>query len=143
MSRQASAAAPAPRGHQLHLRDVFADDLQSIDDGRANDDRRAVLVVMEDRYLHAFAQLFLDIETFRRLDVFEIDAAERRFEGGDDVHQLVRIAFVHLDVEDIDAGEFLEQDGLAFHYRLGGERADVAKPKHRSAVSDNRYQVAA
>ncbi len=32
--------------------------------------------------------------------------------------------------KDVDAGEFLEQNGFAFHHRLGGERADIAEPEH-------------
>ena len=48
-----------------------------------------------------------------------------------------------LDVEDVDAGELLEQDALAFHHRLGGQRADVAQAQHGGAVGDHRHQVAA
>jgi hypothetical protein len=39
-----------------------------------------VLIVMEDRNLHAFAQLALDIKTIRRFDVFQVDAAEGWFQ---------------------------------------------------------------
>ena len=48
-----------------------------------------------------------------------------------------------LDVEDVDAGELLEQDALALHHRLGGERADRAQPEHGRAVGDDADQVAA
>ena len=57
----------------------------------ADDDRGAVLVVVEDRDLHALAQLALDVEAVRRLDVLEVDAAEGRLERGDDVDQLVEV----------------------------------------------------
>ena len=106
----------------------LADEPQPVADGGRDDDRGAVLVVMEDRDLHPLAQLGLDHEAFRRLDVLEIDGAEGRLERGDDVDQLVGIVLVDLDVEDVDAGEFLEQDRLAFHHRLGGERADAPSP---------------
>jgi hypothetical protein len=45
--------------------------------------------------------------------------------------------FVDLDVEHVDAGELLEQDRLALHHRLGGERPDVAEAQHRGAVGDD------
>ena len=45
---------------------------------------------------------------------------------------------VDLDVEDVDAGELLEQHRLAFHHRLGGERADIAEAEHGRAVGDRR-----
>jgi hypothetical protein len=50
---------------------------------------------------------------------------------------------VDLDVEHVDAGELLEEDGLALHHRLAGQRADGAEAEHRGAVGDHRDQVAA
>ena len=50
---------------------------------------------------------------------------------------LSRFVLVDLDVEHVDAGELLEQDALAFHHRLGGQRADVAQAEHRGAVGDD------
>jgi hypothetical protein len=52
-------------------------------------------------------------------------------------------SLVDLDVEHVDAGELLEQDRLAFHHRLAGERADVAEAEHGGAVGDHGDQVAA
>ena len=142
-SRQASAAAPAPEQTSFTSFQLLADDTQPVGDRGADDDRRAVLVVVEHGDLEALAELALDVETLGRLDVLEIDAAERRLERGDDVDQLVRIALVDLDVEAVDAGELLEQDGLAFHHRLGGERTDRAQAEHRRAVGDDADQIAA
>ena len=45
------------RAHELDLLDVLADHLQAVEDRRGDDDRRAVLVVVEHRDLHALAQL--------------------------------------------------------------------------------------
>ena len=39
-----------------------------------------------------------------------------------------------LDVEHVDAGELLEQDRLALHHGLGGERPDIAEAEHGGAV---------
>ena len=50
---------------------------------------------------------------------------------------------VDLDIEDVDAGEFLEQDRLALHHRLGGERADRAQAEHGGAVGDHGDEIAA
>ncbi|KAG1080349.1 hypothetical protein G6F40_015918 [Rhizopus arrhizus] len=86
--------------------------------------------------------LALDGEAFRGLDVFQVDAAEGGFQAGDDLDQLVRVGFVDFDVEDIQAGELLEQHRLAFHDRLGSQRTDVAQAQHRGAVGDHADQVA-
>jgi hypothetical protein len=79
-------------GDELDLVDALADDLQRVQQRRADDDGGAVLVVVEDRDLHALAQLALDVEAVRRLDVLEVDAAEGGLERGDDVDQLVEVA---------------------------------------------------
>src|SRR6185503_287390 len=118
-------------------------DFQAIQYRSPDDDRGAVLVVVEHRDLHARAQLALHDEALGRLDVLQVDAAEGRLEARDDVDQLVRIALVDLDVEAVDAGEFLEENRLAFHHRLCGERADRAEAQHRRAVGDHRDQVGA
>ncbi len=131
------------RNDELHLRDVLADDAQAVGHRGADDDRGAVLVVVEHRDLHPLAALALDVEALGRLDVLEVDAAERRLERDDHVDQLVGVALVELEVEDVDAGELLEQHALAFHHRLAGERTDRAEPEDRGAVRDHRDEVGA
>ena len=49
---------------------------------------------------------------------------------------------VELEVEDVDVGELLEEDSLALHHRLAGERADVAEAEHGGAVGDDGDEVA-
>ena len=73
------------RRHQLDLGQFLALQHQPVADGGGADDGGAVLVVMEDRNLHPLAQLLLDDETFRRLDVFQIDAAEGGLQRRHDV----------------------------------------------------------
>ena len=102
-----------------------------------------MLIVMEDRNIHPFLQAALDLEALRRLDVFQIDAAECRLQQGDGFDEGVRIGRVHFDIEHVDVGEFLEEDGLAFHHRLGGEGTDRAQAQHGGAVGDDGNQIAA
>ena len=74
---------------------------------------------------------------FAGIDVFDIEIAENNLE------KLVDVLGVDLEVDAVDVGEALEQDGFALHHRLAGQRADVAQPEHRGAVGDDRHQVAA
>ena len=117
--------------------------MQAVEDRCADDDRGAVLIIMENRNLHALAQLLLDVEALRRLDVLKVDAAEGGLQRRDHVDQLVGVRLVDFQVEHVDAGKLLEQYGLAFHHRLGSQRADVAQAQHRGAVGDDADQVAA
>ena len=131
------------RTDELHRGEIFANDAQSVDYRRADDDRGAVLIVVKHRNPHSLAALALDVKAFRRLDVLEIDPAKRGFKRADDLDQLLRVALVDLDVEAIDTGEFLEQHRLAFHDRFAGQRTDRAQAQHGGAVGDDAYQIAA
>ena len=131
-------------GHQLDLLGVFADHLQAVEDGCAHHNSGAMLVVMEDGNIHAFAQFAFDIKAVWRFDVFEVDATKGRLQRRDDVDQLVQVVFfVDLNVKNVDAGKLLEQNALAFHHRLSSERANIAQAQHGRAVGDHRHQVAA
>ncbi len=102
-----------------------------------------MLIVMEHRDIHARLELRLDLEAFRRLDVFQIDAAEGRLQRCNHADDVIDFGRVDLDVEAVDAGEFLEQDRLAFHHRLGGERPDIAEAEHGGAVGHHGDKVGA
>ncbi len=136
-SRGAGAVADEPR-----LPDVAPGERQRIEEAGRRNDRRAVLIVVEDGNVHQFAQALLDDETLRRLDVLEIDAAEGGPEishGGDEILHLMR---VDLEIDRVDVGEALEKRGLALHDRLCGERAEIAKPENRGAIGDHGDHVA-
>ena len=127
----------------LDLVDGLSGQLERVGDRGRDDDGGAVLIVMEDRNAHAGLCLLLDLEAFRALDVLKIDAAEGRLERGDDVDELVDVGFRDLDVEHVDAGEFLEQDSLAFHDRLGGKRTDRAKAQNGGPVGEDGDEILA
>ena len=129
------------RGHDLDVLDALAGERERILHRGGDDDRGAVLIVVEHRDLHARLQAGLHLEAFRRLDVLEIDAAEGRLQRRHHVDDAVDLLGVDLDVEHVDAGELLEQHRLAFHHRLAGERADVAEPEHRGAVGHHGDEV--
>ena len=135
-------AAPAPFTTTLMSSSWRPVRSQGVDEAGGGDDRGAVLVVVEDRDVHQLAQALLDDEAFRRLDVFEIDAAEAGAEVAHAIDELVDVPGVDLQIDGIDVGEALEQHRLAFHHRLGGQRAQIAQAQDRGAVGDHRHQVA-
>ena len=134
---------PGAGDHHPHVGQILLNDAQAVEDRRGADDRRAVLIVVENRNIHPLAQLLLNVETLRRFNIFEVDTAEGRLEGGDDVNEFIRVQLIDFDIKHIDAGEFLKQDAFALHHRLAGQRADVAESQHRGAIGDHRHQVAA
>ena len=71
--------------------DVAPGQMHGVDHPRSGDDRGAVLIVMKDGNVHHLAQALLDVEALRRLDVLEIDPAERGTEIFHRVDELVRI----------------------------------------------------
>ena len=64
--------------HDPDVADVLADHAQRVVQRRQHDDRRTVLVVVEDRDVELLAQPGLDLEAARRGDVLQVDAGEAR-----------------------------------------------------------------
>src|SRR5690606_7635659 len=122
--------------------DVLLHDAQGVAQRGDDDDRGAVLVVVEDGDVQLLAQTVLDLEAARGGDVLEVDAGEDRgdrLDVGDDV--LDRVG-VQADRERIDPGEALEQRRLALHDGHRGERPQIAEAQDRGAVGDDRDGVA-
>ena len=101
-----------------------------------------MLVVVENRNVHPFAADALDHKAIRRFDIFQIDRAKSGLQPANQIGQRHRVGLIHFDVKTIEASEFLEQDGLAFHHRFRGLRADVAQPQNRGAIGDHGHQIA-
>ena len=134
---------PGARTDDLDFVNLLVHDFQAIEHGCGGNDRRTVLVVVEDGNVHSFLELLFDVEALGCLDVFQIDTAKGRLHGGDYVDQPVRVILGQFDVEDIDTGEFLEQTGLAFHDGFGCERPDVAQAEDSGAIGDDADKVGA
>ena len=101
-----------------------------------------MLVVVEDRDVHDLPELLLDDEAVGGLDVLEVDAAEGGRQIAHAVDEGVHVRRIHLEVDGIDVGEALEENGLALHHRLGSERAQIAEPQYGGAVGDDGHHVA-
>ena len=102
-----------------------------------------MLVIVEYRDIAAFAQFFLNVKTLGRFDVFQVDTTESGFQRSDGINQFIRIGFVDFDIEYIDTGEFFEQYAFAFHYRLTGQRADIAQAQNGGTIGHHAHQIAA
>ena len=92
---------------------------------------------MEYRNIHQFAQAAFDQKAFRCFDVFKIDAAEGRSEIADAIDELVHVLGVEFQIDGVNIGKAFEQDGLAFHHRLGSQPAEIAETEHSCAVGYN------
>ncbi len=136
-----NGAGSGPVENHANLRDVFAGDFQGIQQRGRGDNGRAVLIVMENGDFHGAPQLFFDQETLRRLDVFEIDAAEGRLKHLTGTDYLAGIMGGEFDIENVNIRKALEQNAFSFHHGFSGERPYVAQTEHGGAVSDHRDEV--
>jgi len=127
--------------HELGLTHVAVGEVERVDEAGGRDDRGAVLVVVEDGNVHQFPQALLDDEALRRLDVFEVDAAEGGPEIAHAIDEVVGVLCVDFEVDGIHVREALEQNGLAFHHGLRGQGAEIAEAEDRRAVRDHRHHV--
>src|SRR5579872_2061888 len=126
-----------------NIGNIFANEFERVEQRRAGNDRRAVLIVVEDGDLHRLAQRLFDLETFGGFNVFEVDSTECGFEQLAELDDLRGILAVNFDVEYIDVGEALEQNRFAFHDGFAGEGADVAEAEDGAPVAHDGDEVAA
>ena len=102
-----------------------------------------MLVIVKHWNVHALTQAPFNLKTFRCLDVFQVDAAKGGLKACDDVDKLFDSGFSHLNVKDVNARKFLEQNRLAFHHGFCSQRPYVAKAQYRRAVGNHRNQIGA
>ena len=104
----------------------LSDDPQRVQEGREDDDRGPVLVVVEDGDVQRLPQPALDLEAAWRGDVLEVDAAEDGREHDDGAHDLVDVLRCEADRKGVDAAELLEQHRFPLHDGKSSLRPDVA-----------------
>ena len=127
--------------HHLYAVHRLAHDLEGVEQSRSGDDRGAVLVIVEYRDAQRAAQLLLDVEAIGSPDVLQVDAAHGGLQKLAEADDVVGVLRCHLQVEDVEVCELLEEVPLAFHHRLAGQRTDVAKPQHSGTIGDYGDQV--
>ena len=96
---------------------------------------------MEDRDVHDLLELFLNVETLRALDVFQVDSAEGGLKQLNRADQLVGVLGVEFNIENIDVSEALEEDAFALHDWLASQRTYVTKTENGRAIGDDCDQV--
>ena len=100
-----------------------------------------MLVIMHHGDVKCLFQAFLDIKTFRSLDIFQVNTSECRGDSFYSLAEFLRILFCNFNIKDIDTTINLKKKTLSFHNRLTAHRADVTQTEHGSTVRDNSYEV--
>ena len=101
-----------------------------------------MLVVVHHGDVALFLEPALYLEAFGGLDVLEVDASEGGGNGLDGSDEFLGVFLIQLDVVAVQSGEYLEQQGLAFHYRFAGEGSYIAQAEHRRSIGDDRHEIA-
>ena len=120
-----------------HVLLLFADDLQRIGQARKRDDRRAVLVVVEDGDVTALLEPALDLKAAGSGNILQIHAAERAGDECDGIDEFVHIMRPDAQWERVHIAEGLEEHALALHDRHTGLRADIAEAENGGAVGND------
>ena len=117
-------------------------DLARVDQAGGSDDRRAVLVIVEDRNVEIVTQTAFNDEAFRRLDVLQIDATKSRADIADRGDELLDLFRRDFDVDRIHIRETFEKDRLALHNRLRRHRAKITQTQNGRAVGNHGNHIA-
>ena len=100
-----------------------------------------MLVIVHHRDVERLLQTILNVETFRGLDILQVDTAEG---GGDTLHslaELLGILFCHFDVKHVDTAIDLEEQTFTLHHGLAAHGADVTKAEYGCTIGDHCHQV--
>src|SRR5690606_5825167 len=116
--------------------------LQSVEHGCCSNNGSTVLIIVKNRNIALLDERTLDLKALRSLDILKVDTAEGAGDALDCIDEGLGTFRLDFDVEYVNAGKALEQYTLAFHYRLGSQRAEVAQAENGSTIRDHRYQVA-
>ena len=92
--------------------------MQRVDKASRTNHGCAVLIIVEDRNIHFFLQALFDDETFRRLDIFQIDAAKTGAHQPNRIYESVRVFGVQLNIDGVNICKAFEKDRLTFHHGL-------------------------
>ena len=108
--------------------------VDGVDQAGSRDDGRSVLVVVHHWDVELSFQAAFNLKTLRCLDVFQVDATERRGNGLHCLNELVGVFLVDFDVESVNAGIYLKEQTLTFHHWFAAHGTDVAQAEHRCSV---------
>ena len=61
------------------------------------------------------------------------------FYGG---YEFLRVFLVYFDIKAVKAGEYLEQQGFAFHDRLSGHGSDISQSKYSRTIGYHSHKIA-
>ena len=103
-----NAGGPGAVANKARRVDVAARKVNGVDHARGGNYRCSVLVIVKYWNVHHFAQALFNVKALGRLDVLEIDSAERRTEVFHRADEFVRIFGRDLKVDGVDIGKAFE-----------------------------------
>ena len=136
-ARDGDSGGSRPVHDDADVGHLLIHELQRVDERRERDDRRTMLVVVENGDVERRLQRALDFKTARRRDVLEVDSAEAAREERHGLHNLVHVMRAHAERNRVHAAKFLEEDALPLHDRHSRLRPDIAEAEHCGAVRDD------
>src|SRR6476620_10728738 len=84
------------------LSDVLLGDFERVQQRSAGNDGGPMLIIMEYGDFQSLPEHLFDVEALGRLDVFEVDPAKGGLQQLADLDDLVRIAAIDLNIENVD-----------------------------------------
>ena len=96
-----NSGSTGPHTHNSHFADIFALDLQRIEQASGSHNRGTMLIIMEYRNIAAFNQLFFDFKAFGRFNIFQINTTEGIGDIGDGIDEVFRGAMCDFNINRI------------------------------------------
>ena len=123
--------------NDVNIFNFFVCKLERVQKRRRRNDRRTVLIVVENGNIQLFFQSRFNFKTTGRGNVFQIHAAKRACQQLDRLDNLFRIFRTNTERISVYVAERLKQRALTFHNGHTRFGADIPKAKHRRTVGNN------
>ena len=129
--------------NDLNVFNLLSNYFQCIDHTGKSDNGCSMLIIMEDRDIAAFFQLFLNFKASWCGNVLQIHTAEASCQQADGLHDLIYILAAHAKRNGIYITELFKQNAFSFHNRHASLRTDIAKSQNCSTVCHNCNSIPA
>ena len=100
-----------------------------------------MLIVVHQRNVQFFFQSLLYVKRLRCFDIFQIDSTKSWCNSFHRFYEFIRIFFIDLNIENIDARKYFEKQSFSLHHWLGSFWTDIAQSENGRSVRDYGYQI--
>lgn len=134
-SRDSESCCTCSSDNNLERSKFFFGNLQSIDQSSKNNDSRSMLIIMKNRDIEPFFELFFNIKAVRSSNIFQINPSKTRSNTLYGRNNFIRILSVQHEGNRIYITKSLEQHSFPLHHWQSCKSSDISKSQNSTSIT--------